>query len=170
MLTITRLIAGSAAALAILVVACTTTTTTTTNGSSGGSSSGGTNAGEDAGETDAGTSDASDETPGDDGPKDCSKEEDLVACEKCCGVPEATLPFDGTYLACACDNPCKDACATTVCADIPEDPDDACVACLDSDTTAAECLELAQTVCDADPTCTQAVECLLEHCADDAER
>lgn len=69
------------------------------------------------------------------------------------------LPYNRTYIACACQGPCKEQCAETLCADELQDSDPACDSCLESQTTIAACDPSAQAACDADEACTRFTRC-----------
>jgi hypothetical protein len=162
MLDVRKRIFAGAAALSILVVACTTTETSNTSSSGGGART--------DGGTDGGPADASDENDGGADDDKCSGAKSIHECAQCCGDSGAVVVYDDAYIACACETPCKEQCAKTICLTPLGEPDDACAECLQSESTFTTCDPQAQAECDKDEPCKEFTTCFLAaRCIDKPE-
>jgi hypothetical protein len=108
--------------------------------SSGGTSSGGTSSGAVGG---------------------CATTADQDACLKCCGITDAIDTLNAKAADdCACAGPCATDCASW-CPTRGVNPPDACVTCLESDSTANACQAKVDEACAKVPDCKKVEDCAL---------
>ncbi len=99
--------------------------------------------------------------PGDPAPTGgaCSAEQTADACFQCCDTKNpGGLDVDGqAFGECACESPgvCAQACGSTYCAG--QEPNQACINCLQN---ATQCETAAETACNASAACKAAVACI----------
>lgn len=93
---------------------------------------------------------------------DCSTTTTADTCYQCCdgNSPPGTQIAEDAWMACICTAPgvCAQQCGSTLCSPGGADPNSSCQRCLDSNA-ASQCDNVAQTACNANPSCMVADQC-----------
>jgi hypothetical protein len=155
-----------------MMAACSSSSSTDTGGTdAGGLDSSATDSG---GSTDSGSG-----TDSGGGDQACAAMATAKACEQCCAGNHTTgaTTLTKTVIACSCNGvgetgdagadggdggsgPCASACAATLCATTPQQPDTACQTCSQASVSAGgACANYLSTQCQADTDCVAEQTC-----------